>query len=336
MLTNASLSQFQQQFETGLRNMLDADALGAFILVLANSMQDERLHAGLTPALREIFSELRDRYRNDELEGAPDDLAVFRSLAETGIDEYGVWQSRTLPPWRLAYNPLRALRPARASSDSFDSIRRPFNEQGFHFDKPFLKPEIMAEATYRGRPLRIMYHKFPFAPYHLMLVFEAANHLPQYLDGDDHALLWRLTEEAAENLPDIALAYNSLGAGASINHFHVHSMLESEPLAIEQSEWRHNGGEAEYPLTVEKFASRQEAGERLAELHEANQPFNLLYRPGCCYIAPRRPQGSFTAPPWMNTAAWYEVSGGFNLDDRNWFETLQADDIEAGLRLLAL
>ena len=336
MLVNTDFATFQQHFESRLGEMLSPDELGAFILVLANSMQDKQLHQGLMPRLKTLFTELQDRYKAGKLQGAEDDLQVFGALYESGIDHFSTWETRQLTPWQSAYNPLRALRPARAAKDSFVHINRPFNEQAFHFDKPFLQPEIMAEEDFNGRTLRVMFHKFPFAPYHLLLLLEASAHLPQYLDTTSHELFWTLTEKINSGLPGIAIAYNSLGAGASINHQHTHAFIQQTPLAIEQPDWRHNGGTEKYPINCHRIDSVRESGQLIEEFHASNQPFNLLYRPGCCYLIPRKPQGTQPVPDWMQGAAWYEVSGAFNLADQEQFLSLKADQITKGLELLSL
>lgn len=335
MLINTTLPRFQRSFQTGLADMLDPDEVGAFILVLANSMQDPELHEALSPQLGTIFSTQRRRYARGELNAAPDDVAVFEALDASGIEDYGCWELRRTELWLLAYNPMRALRPPRASKQPFDGLQRPFNDNAFHFDKPFLRAEIIGEESFAGMPLRVMYHKFPFAPYHLLLLIEAAAHRPQYLNTDANALLWQLTETMGEQLPGIGIAYNSLGAGASINHLHAHSFLQQTPLAIEAAHWQHNGGTRPYPLPVECYTSASESSERIDELHRRDQPFNLLYRPGKCYLVVRQPQGVVALPSWAGIPAWYEVSGGFNLADRESFETLTPKQIETALSQLA-
>ena len=335
MLLDTTPSEFRRRFEAGLDALLTPDGIGAFILALANSMQSSELQRALSPRLERLFAELRGRLARGDLENAgPDDLAVFAALEARGIEDFRSWHVREAGPWRLAYNPMRALRPPRASKQPFAGLSRPFDPQAFHFDKPFLRPEIINEISFDGVPLRIMYHKFPFAPWHLLLVIDAAAHRPQYLDDESHDLLWSLTDVMAAQLPDIGLAYNSLGAGASINHLHAHSFLSDEPLPLEAARWRHNGGEQPYPLQVERFESLRESRARIGELQQRDQPFNLLYRPGHCYLAPRPPQNSVPLPDWMGVPAWYEIAGGFNLAEASRFQALTAADIEAALALL--
>ena len=123
MLLSSTPTDFQNQFKQGLSKMLSSDELGAFILVLANSMQDAPLQTALAPELESIFNDLE---AIENLQAAPDDLAVFSALKATGITQYlsqaAVWKTRFIGEaklWQCAYNPIRALRPARASKEIF-------------------------------------------------------------------------------------------------------------------------------------------------------------------------------------------------------------------------
>ncbi len=322
---------FEERFEHHLAEMLVPDALGAFILVLANSMQDHSLAQQLRAHLEQAWAALIEADCTGQLNGPPDDLAVFQKLAARGLDATMLWEFRELPPWRLVFNPLRALRPARASRDRFESLQRPFDPASFHFDKAFLRAEILSEEYIFGVNLRLMYHKFPFAPFHLLIVPEASAHKNQYLDRDTHALFWRLTEQIGARLDGWGLAYNSLGAGASINHLHAHSFLRSTPLPVELPQWQHNGGASAYPVGVICPSDCDTAWRTIEHLQSGNQPFNLLFRPGRTYILPRRPQGTENLAAWLASAGWYELSGEFNLYDRQLFDSLQADQITHNL-----
>ncbi len=334
MLLDTPFDTFRHRFEDHLAELLAPDQPGAFILVLANAMQDAALHARLAEGLAATWTALRAALAAGTLQGAPDDLAVLERLAEHGIDGYHSWRQRDVPPWRLAFNPLRALRPARASRDRFTTLQRPFDPRGFHFDKPFLRPEVLAETDFEGTPLRVMYHKFPFAPYHLLLVPEPTAGRAQYLGPADHERFWRLTARVARHLPGFGLGYNSLGAGASINHLHTHGIVDPAPLPIEGDQWRHNGGPLPYPLAVTPLDDRDAAWQAIAALHRRQQPYNLFYRPGRCYLITRRPQGSPEMAPWLRGAGWYEACGGFNLSDEATFQALTAARIERDLASL--
>jgi len=334
MLMTRSYNGLHHRFQARLSRMLSPDELGAFILVLANSLQDEVLRKSLAPRLREVFQAFLVKREIGVLTGAPDDLAVFERLAEQGIAGYGCWRIRQLGPWGCAWNPLRALRPARSSTEAFGGLEQPFDDQRFHFDKPFLKPEIFSEERFRGRFIRMLFQKFPFVGYHLLLLPDAAGHRPQRLDASSHELAWVLVASMAGKIPGFGAAFNSLGAGASVNHLHFHGFVQPGVFAVERVDWRHHGGDKAYPLPVARYVDVKEAWRAIDALHAENQPYNLLYRPGVCYVVQRAPQSERTLPEWMETAGWQEVCGGFSLSDRTMFDSLTAHDIEQGLALL--
>ena len=57
MFIAKDINQFKALFVNGLKSMLSDDELGAFILVLANSLQDEFLKSALSQDLTEkLFS----------------------------------------------------------------------------------------------------------------------------------------------------------------------------------------------------------------------------------------------------------------------------------------
>ena len=56
------INQFKNLFVAQLKNMLSADELGAFILVLANSHQDTFLENELQDALTSTFVALKDNF----------------------------------------------------------------------------------------------------------------------------------------------------------------------------------------------------------------------------------------------------------------------------------
>lgn len=336
MLLNSNLETFHKRFEAHLAEMLSPDELGAFILVLANSMQDEHLQKSLAPQLAVTFLKLKERHQENALNATDDDRHVFEALLKTGIELYKAWLQKSLGPWRAAYNPLRALRPQRASRERFDNLKREFDEQGFHFDKPFLKPEILSEEGFNEKTIRVLYHKFPFVAYHLLILLDPKGHHPQFMTSWSHQLAWQIASGCTERIPGFGLAYNSLGASASVNHLHVHGFVQTEPFAIEHKVWQHNGGDRPYPVQCHTMRSFDQCWGFIERLHHENQPYNLLFRSSVCYIIPRPAQGLRTLPDWLPDAGWYELSGGFNLVQHHHFDDLNKGDIEAGLSKLLL
>ncbi|MDQ5769487.1 hypothetical protein [Thiothrix subterranea] len=313
MLFTTSPDAFKTRFADGLQNMLTPDGLGAFILVLANSMQDAQLRQQLAKPLRETFAQLQQR----QPDGPVDDVATFAALLKTGIEIFSGWEHARAEPWELVINPLRSLRPARVSSEVFSELFQPFAADKFHFNKPFLRPEILWEGKAEGMNLRVFYNKFPFAPWHTLIVPEPQATLPQFLTQPYHKRIMALAASTATYLPGFGIAFNSVGAYASVNQLHFQGFIRPSRFPVEAAQWQHNGGTQAYPLHCWRADSAQAAWEIIAALHQANQPYNLLYRAESCYILPRKGQGTVKLADWLQGIGWHELCGVFNLVDRS-------------------
>ncbi len=330
MFVAADDDDFRRRFSDGLSQMLSADGLGAFILVLANSLQGDELRQPLLQALETNFDAMKTAGQ-----GSDDDESVFAILATEGVKDQQCWRHRQVGVWELVYNTMRRLRPERLSAQKFDAISQPFDDQLFNFNRTFLKPEIMWQGKWSGHDFTVLYNKFPFAPWHLLIVPDAQSQRPQYLDFEIHALIWELVSAQQHAMPGFGIGYNSLGAGASVNHLHFQGFQRSKPLPVELLHWMHRGGQADYPLKCQAMDSVQQAWEMIEQFQNQNQPFNLLYRPGICYLLPRRPQGLVAAEPWVQGIAWYESCGVFTLADQSLFSELSQQQITQQLGLFA-
>jgi diadenosine tetraphosphate (Ap4A) HIT family hydrolase len=337
-----SQADLEQAFIAGLERQLDAPSLGAYILVLANASFDAGIWPRLAPGLAERFRALAAGITADLRAGrqpqAPDDdLMVFLKLMAMGFDAVGTTEFRRAGPWELQYNPLRALRPARASGLQVSGCRPPaFNGQGFHFNKAFLQPEILWEGRLGSHDVRLLYNKFPFAPLHTLLVPEPEREQAQLLTQELHHYAWHLAESLGPALPGIGIAYNSYGAHASVNHLHFQLYARTGPLPMQDPGWRHNGGETPYPLECRVFSSGLEAWFYLEHLNQGQTPYNLVYLPGRLYCLPRRAQGSHALPDWTAGFAWHELAGGITTFRRHDFDGLTATAIGAELARLDL
>lgn len=332
-----SPARLHDAFVAGLERQLAEPGLGTFILVLANASFDPAIWPLLRDRLASRFADLAgevsEGLRSGRKLGYPDDdLMVFLKLMAIGFDAISGTEWRRAGPWEIQFNPLRALRPARASGQKVDGCQPPaFNPSGFQFNKPFLKPEILWQGELRRHPVRLLYNKFPFAPLHGLLVPDPERNLPQRLSQDWHLYVWHLAEAWAETLPGVGLAYNSYGGQASVNHLHFQSFVRSEPLPVAQAHWRHNGGETDYPLPCHAFGSALEAWFFIEALHAANRPYNLIYTGDGLYCLPRKPQGSHAQAAWSGGHAWYELAGGVTTFNRDDFGSLDADAIAGEL-----
>ena len=336
MFIALNLTEFKTLFAEKLRAMLSPDELGAFILVLANSMQDKQSQASLKSDLMAMFVALNNRHKVGTLKATDDDLGVFEKIQSKGVGSLSAWQNIPQGEWELLYNPMRSLRPERASSEKVDSIVREFDAAKFHFNKPFLRPEILWEGEWGNVPLRVLYNKFPFAPYHLIIVPEPNFELPQVLIKEHHKLIWKLVAEQADIFTGFGVGYNSLGACASVNQLHFQSFIQQEDLPIEKTLWQHNGGLHGYPMRCIKAMSVDECWTVIEKFHADNQPYNLLYRQGCCYVLPRQMQGSEVVSERVQGAGWIEECGVFNVASVKYGKSLTAEFLYSDLKSLSV
>jgi len=337
----SSAAALEQAFADGLATMLaDHPGLGVYILGLANAAYD----SGLWGRLRDLLARRHQRHEAEitmalrqgrRLKEPEDDLLVFLKLMAIGFDGVAVTAWRQAGPWRIQFNPIRALRPPRASESRVDGMMRPFDPAGFHFNKPFLAREVLWEGVLAGKPARLLYNKFPFAPLHGLLVPEPQRELPQWLTPELHGWAWEVAATLGETLPGFGLAYNSLGAQASVNHLHFQSFVAAPDLPVLAPGFAHNGGATAYPLPCRVAASAEDAWFLLDELHQGATPYNLIYTPGRLHALPRKPQGTHPNPDWGSGLAWSELAGVATVFAREDFETLGEPDIAAALSALA-
>jgi len=329
------INQFKSLFASQLRNMLSDKELGAFILVLANSLQDEFLQAELDQDLRETFHALQRNFINGNLNAAQDDLDVFEKLLEFDLGNLSVWQRRLAGDWEISFNSLRQLRPVRASGQKLSSIKQDFDAAKFHFNKPFLEPEILWQGIYRDLMLKVLYNKFPFADYHLLIVVSPEENSAQLLTQEKHDYAFSLVMDAADALPGFGLGFNSLAAGASVNHFHFQGFIRQQDFAIEKAHWSHHGGDFAYPLTIGCFSDARSSWAYIQQLTDKDVAFNCLYRDKYCYVVPRRYQGGSEPPDWLSGAGWIDVAGAITVSDEATFNAIDQQSISDALASLA-
>ncbi len=330
------LHTLEQRFADGLAAMLAAHpSPGVYILVLANAARDAALDAVLTPALaarhHELVATLTARLRRGDMPDEPDDdMMVFLKLALIGFEHRGRVEHRSDGPWQARFNPLRALRPPRASGQRYEGLLRAFDPAGFHFNKPFLEREILWSGELDGKTTRLLYNKFPFARLHGLVVPEPKRCRPQMLSAEYHDWAWNLC--AQSGITDLCLGYNSADAGASVNHLHFQSFVPDAPLAILDPRFSHNGGDHDYPLPCWHLPDRAAAWQHLDGLHQRNQPYNLIYHRAGLHCIARVPQDS----PQLHAAnrgyGWSEMAGVVTLYSREVYDAWTGKRFAADLR----
>lgn len=320
-------------FVSGLDGMLRHDGLGVFILVCANASFDERIWSPLEAKLRQRYERHASQYRQLLQDGSPppdaeDDVAVFLKMLELGFDSLQLTERRQAGPWEIQFNQLRSFRPPRMAHQRVDSLQAPFNDSGFHFNKPFLRKECFWHGELLGREVELLYNKFPFVANHALLVPQRECNAPQYLTPDDHRYLWHVCETLGETLPGVGFGYNAYGAYSSINHLHFQMFQRDTELPLQLPRWLHNGGKQKYPAECLRFTDVEQAWRQIESLHRSNTAYNLLYLPGMLYCLPRRMQGSYRHASWTGGFAWYEMCGGVVTFNREHYNGLSAEDIE--------
>ena len=316
--------------------MLAPDQPGAYILALANSLQSPELRTRLASALSTNFTELRRGFESGQLEITADDRDVFEQLLKLNPESLQANRSLQAGDWVLQFNIMRALRPPRAASQKVTELYRPFDAAQFNFNKPFLQPEIFWQGKWQASELRVLYNKFPLAPWHLLIVPNAELGHAQYLTREYHQLAALLVAQQQAELPGLTLGFNSLGAFASVNHLHFHAVIRQAPFPVESKQWKHHGGDREYPLSLRVFASAQDSWDEIEHLHARSQAYNLLYTQGGIYVIARQFQNTVEVPDILHGAGWPELCGEITLTSNTDVEADIADKIQLGLGMLNL
>jgi hypothetical protein len=322
-----SPESFRQAFAQGLAAMLEHNGLGVFVLVCANAGFDPALARSLSPALKTRYQRHAELYREALAHGkylpdTDDDVLVFLKMMAIGFEALRPSEQRCVGPWEVQFNQLRSFRPPRIAHTRIDTIHAPFDDNGFHFNKPFLRKECFWSGVLEGREVELLYNKFPFVDYHGLLVPQREHNAPQFLTRDDHHYLWQVCEAIGSDLPGTGFGYNAHGAYASVNHLHFQMFHREMPLPVEAPDWQHNGGKRPYPNHCERFDEAEAAWSFIDGLHQREQSYNLLYVPGRLYCLPRRKQGSYSHAAWTAGFAWYEMCGGMVTFNREHYEML--------------
>lgn len=327
---------YKQAFLSGLDRILDIQGLGTYILACANASFDPLIFNEMRPRLQLAFNHYQEDLCLTLKEGravtaADDDLSVFLKMICIGFSNLQSTEWHQPKGWNIQFNPLRALRPARSSQQRIQQIQQPFNPDAFHFNKPFLQKEAFWTGRLANRNVTLYYNKFPFIDYHLLLLPEREQCLPQQLTEDYHHYAWQISQHINQDIPGTGLAFNSLGALASINHLHFHLFTSERDLPITYPRWQHNGGNERYPCNCQHIDSAEQAWQLIQQLQGNNQAHNLIYQNGSIYIITRKMQGDYQQPAWTSGLSWYELSGNFVTFNRQDFEMLDNEKIRDAL-----
>lgn len=315
--------QTLQGFHTHFRRQLEviatstAPTANQLVLVLANAimLQDSQL-IDLVHRRATELGHLNPTGTEDE---------HILSYVFEAADPLSLVHRRTTPAgWQIQFNELRALRPRRESQTPMHSIRKPYDPQAFNFTVVPL--EAFWTGQWKGRNVSLFFNKFPFEPYHALIVPDVTAGLEQFIEPHDHALIWDLQVFLSQHQPRLVIGYNAHGAGESVNHLHFQLTPDAGHLRLFSKQ-----GTANHPLAIKAFDSSEAAWKELDRLQSANRPFDAVYAPGRQYIIERAFQGTHQQPSWTTGFAWYEISGGIITIDEGAFKTLTDHQITAVL-----
>jgi hypothetical protein len=329
-----SLEQFRHEFNTGLHRLAEQGGFGTFILACANATGDEVLLKDIRPLLEKQYQDLYEFCRQAFLKGrsvdvVDEDLLVFLKLHTMGFEEIRLGETRFEDVWKIQFNHLRSFRPKRITQFVHTGLMSEhFNEDGFNFNKPFMARECFWRGELQGRQVDLFYNKYPFADLHGLLVLDRLACQPQLLEQDDHQYVFDLCNKLKDQFTGIGFGYNSYGAYASVNHLHFQMFVDAEGLPVTKPCWLHNGGDKSYPANCHVFDSVSASWRFIRSLHDAAQPYNLLYVPGKVYVFPRKTQGTVEVPSWSSGFTWYEMAGGFVVFNRDDYKNIKSDMIE--------
>jgi diadenosine tetraphosphate (Ap4A) HIT family hydrolase len=336
-----TIERFQQAFTSGLSGLLQKGGLGPFILVCANASFDKRVEDATSAELAALYKVLSTEYieafsSGKQIQAVEEDLLVFLKLHALGFSRLQATETRRVGPWEVQFNQLRSFRPRRISSQVPETLHVPFDEAGFHFNKPFMQKEAFWAGELNGRHATLYYNKYPFVDLHGLLVPEREQCLPQFLTEAQHFYVWQMTQDLSRTLQGVGFGYNSLGAFASVNHLHFQMFVKPAGLPVMDLQWQHNGGITPYPTTCLSFDDPAAAWVYLVELNKKNIPYNLLYSQGRLFIFPRKKQGCYAQPDWTSGFAWHEMAGGMITFNRESYESLDQEAISQELGRLVI
>lgn len=188
-------------------------------------------------------------------------------------------------------------------------------------------------AYYNAVPLEVEGH-FIWTP---ARTFNTRLTLPHYLQTLDRAVIEDLflLHDKSKNF---VLLFNSLHAGASVNHLHVHTVYRKHPLAIENQRatacGRFHVLDA-YPAEGFMFQGIQSVelvSEYAMRLQESGIPFNLIWVDKRFFLVPRNMEHEVTEEFPFDTLSAMDICGKIVTTDRATYDSLSKERIEAALR----
>jgi diadenosine tetraphosphate (Ap4A) HIT family hydrolase len=318
-------AEFRRKFRAGLNKLLQAPTVtpSRLVLVAANAivLRDTSLLDQALAAARPLLAAPASGEPNE-------DLDVLRHIVRAADPFNLIHRRTTAAGWLLEFNELRALRPRREAAAAVTTIHHSFDATKFNFTR--IPVESYWSGKWQHQNVAFYFNKYPIAPYHTSIVPAPGAGHPQYLTAQAHQLAWDLRAQLAETQPGLVIAYNALGAYASVNHLHFQMIPEGAHLPLLHAPAGH------YPVPFTSHGTAGEAWDHIHGLQAHDQPFNLIYAADRAIVIPRQFQGTYDQPAWNTGFAWYELAGALIITDEHAFQTLTDPQIKAALAKVKL
>jgi hypothetical protein len=154
-----------------LKKEISVNDLGILILLSAQATFNPELYKKASSRLDSIYRKLPLEIKTipDNLKN--DDYYVALKILEIGwrkIEQVHFKKSNEI--WDVQYNQLRTFKPRRNAVEEIKSVYKKFDVKAFNFNKPYLKQERFKKCKCGGMEVSLFYNKFPFVPYHTLLV----------------------------------------------------------------------------------------------------------------------------------------------------------------------
>lgn len=308
--------------------------------------------AGLNPEQAAVLAEIMSKVNGAQLKLTPPEKTAAGQFT-------------------IQFNPIRGARPLRDAQNKEARIDAPFEPRGFSY-LSVNRAERFISTQIGGQQADFFFNMFPFAPYHFVLVPGLREQHNQHLSDEGGfaeravSYAWALVSGAED--PDIRLAFNTLGAHASVNHFHFQGFFAGAGWVLPVDEHLRERGSLEgwalrhaafIPASDPAVVQRTLAHiRRLHELYARGEKvaYNLYFSPAGIAIFPRRHQGhgpyfeAITEPIPGGTSrrhtfttgfAFYELLGEVICPRQDYFnrfrsEELGGRDIQAVFNALSL
>ncbi len=307
-----SKENFSNTYNSYLLNLfkkkITVNDLGILVLLSAHATYNNELYKKSNSKLDLIYKKLKVEIKDipDNLKN--DDYFVALKILEIGwknIEKVSFKKLNNI--WDVQYNQLRTFKPRRNAAGEIKSVYKKFEKKAFNFNKPFLKQERFKKCKCNGMDVSLFYNKFPFVPYHTLLVPEQEKNHPQFLKRRFHYY----ASDLIKSLKGFGIGYNSIGAYASVNNLHFQLFVESKILPVCNPMWVHNGGDKKYPAKCFIFENKTASWKFISILNEKNIPYNILYITNKTYIFPMNFQKAHSKTIFPLGFAWIELSGSF-------------------------